>query len=53
MNVATAHLVVDETASAREVLTHAQAILVERHHIEHATLQVEDSPIGRCEELTW
>lgn len=53
MNVATAHLVVDDTASAREVLMRAQAVLVERHHIEHATLQVEDSPIGRCEELTW
>lgn len=53
MNVATAHLVVDEGASAQTVLVSAQRALAERHHIEHATLQVEAVKGRQCHELSW
>lgn len=53
MNVATAHLVVDNGASAQAVLVSAQRALAERHHIEHATLQVEAVKGERCHELGW
>ncbi|KRF11478.1 cation transporter [Nocardioides sp. Soil797] len=53
MNVATAHLVVDEGASAQEVLVSAQRALAERHDIEHATLQVEAVKGEQCRELGW
>ena len=53
MNVATAHLVVTDGASPQTVLDAARAVLAERHHIEHATLQVEDAPTQQCHEITW
>ena len=53
MNVATAHLVVTDSASPQTVLTSAQAVLAERHHIEHATLQVEGAPTKQCHEINW
>lgn len=53
MNVATAHLVVDDGSSAQAVLASAQAVLAERHAIEHATLQVEEVPTRRCHEIEW
>lgn len=53
MNVATAHLVVDDGSSAQAVLASAQAVLAERHDIEHATLQVEEAPTRRCHEVEW
>ncbi len=53
MNVATAHLVVEDGASASTVLAAAQGVLAERHEIEHATLQVEEAPTRRCHEITW
>ena len=53
MVVATAHLVVTESASPQSVLTGAQALLAERHHIKHATLQVEDAPTRQCHEVDW
>lgn len=52
MNVATAHLVVADDTPQR-VLAAAQALLAERHHIEHATLQVEATPTSRCHEINW
>ncbi|EGD42781.1 cation diffusion facilitator family transporter [Nocardioides sp. NPDC057772] len=52
MNVATAHLVVADD-SPQQVLTAAQSLLAERHHIEHATLQVEATPTNRCHEINW
>lgn len=53
MNVATAHLVVEPAATPQEVLIAAQSVLSERHHIDHATLQVEESPTSQCHEVTW
>ena len=53
MNVATAHLVVTDSASPQTVLTAAQAVLAERHSIEHATLQVEDAPTKQCHQINW
>jgi len=53
MNVATAHLVVANGVPAQNVLTDAHRVLAERHHIEHATLQVEETPTSQCHEVTW
>ncbi|EON22081.1 MULTISPECIES: cation diffusion facilitator family transporter [Nocardioides] len=53
MNVATAHLVVDEGVNPQTVLVAAQHALAERHHIEHATLQVEAVKGVQCHELGW
>lgn len=53
MTVATAHLVVDDGASAQTVLVSAQRALAERHHIEHATLQLEAVKGKQCHELGW
>lgn len=53
MNVATAHLVVQEGADTRAVLSGAQAALRDAHGIEHATLQVEVDPARECHEATW
>ncbi len=53
MNVATAHLVVDDGADAQTVLTSAQSVLAVQHRIEHATLQVEATPTKQCHEVTW
>ena len=53
MNVATAHLVVEDGVDAQTVLTAAQAVLAERHHVEHATLQVEATPTSQCHEIDW
>lgn len=52
MNVATAHLVVADD-NPQPVLVAAQSMLAERHHIEHATLQVEATPTSRCHEINW
>jgi cobalt-zinc-cadmium efflux system protein len=53
MNVATAHLVVSDGATPQAVLTAAQAVLADRHHIEHATIQVEAVEGSQCRELGW
>lgn len=53
MNVATAHLVIDADSAPDQVLADAQAVLAERHHVEHATLQVEAVPNQQCHEVQW
>ncbi len=53
MNVATAHLVVADGADPHEVLLAAQQVLRARHHVEHATLQVEAEPTAQCHEVGW
>lgn len=53
MNVATAHLVIQDDSDPQEVLTAAQALLHERHGIEHATLQVESALTRQCHEVDW
>lgn len=53
MNVATAHLVVDPSANAQDVLTTGQSVLQSKHRVEHATLQVESEPTKQCHEVQW
>ena len=50
MNVATAHLVADETGN--QVLHRAQEVLAREFAIEHATMQVEQGAQS-CQELSW
>jgi cobalt-zinc-cadmium efflux system protein len=53
MNVATAHLVADAEADQAAVLMSARAALREKFAITHATVQIEDSNEGRCQDVTW
>lgn len=53
MNVATAHLVAVDDSTHEAVLAGAQAVLLDRHRIEHATLQVECAPSRQCHEVDW
>jgi cobalt-zinc-cadmium efflux system protein len=54
MEVASAHLAVEQHAKPDEVLAAAQTLLADTHHIRHATLQVEPcEQAKRCEELSW
>jgi cobalt-zinc-cadmium efflux system protein len=52
MHVATAHLVTTPDGNGQAVLDAARELLVARHHISHATLQVETSQ-RHCHELGW
>lgn len=53
MTVATAHLVLADGADPQHVLGISQDVLRERHHIEHATLQVEARPTRQCHDIGW
>jgi cobalt-zinc-cadmium efflux system protein len=54
MEVASAHLTTLDRVDPAEVLRAAQALLAERYHIEHATLQVEPGDSARrCREISW
>jgi cobalt-zinc-cadmium efflux system protein len=54
MEVASAHLTVDNEAPSARVLTDAQNLLAGTYAIDHATLQVElRESARRCEELSW
>lgn len=53
MDVASAHLVAADGAVHQEVLERAQALLRERHGLEHATLQIETADHSACRELRW
>ncbi|MFF0863665.1 cation diffusion facilitator family transporter [Nonomuraea sp. NPDC003560] len=53
MNVATAHLVTAEPSDNHAVLDRARDVLRQRHHIAHATLQVEPVDHQGCDELGW
>jgi cobalt-zinc-cadmium efflux system protein len=53
MHVATAHLVARDTTVSQAVLDEARLVLHRRHHIEHATLQVEEAASRGCRELHW
>jgi cobalt-zinc-cadmium efflux system protein len=54
MEVASAHLTIDDDADSADVLAQAQHVLAEDFHIEHATMQVEPrSAAARCAEITW
>lgn len=53
MNVATAHLVGDNTDDLPRILESARAILKDDYQIEHATLQVEQAAARECHEVDW
>lgn len=53
MEVATAHLMIRDGADSHAVLDSAQAVLVDRHGVDHATLQVEPESHDGCEEISW
>ncbi|WP_049572557.1 cation diffusion facilitator family transporter [Nonomuraea sp. SBT364] len=53
MNVATAHLVTSGPADHHAVLDQARDLLSRRHHIAHATLQVEPADHRGCDEVGW
>jgi cobalt-zinc-cadmium efflux system protein len=53
MNVATAHLVVEQAADTQSVLTDGQSVLQAKHRVEHATLQIETEPTKQCHEVQW
>lgn len=53
MNVATAHLVTSDGASAHTVLDRARDVLRDRYAIQHATLQVEPRAHTGCQEIDW
>lgn len=53
MNVATAHLVADDTEQFPRILQNARATLKTTYAIEHATLQLERSAARECHEINW
>ncbi|SEF87553.1 cobalt-zinc-cadmium efflux system protein [Nonomuraea solani] len=53
MNVATAHLVTADQGDHHAVLDEARDVLLRRHAIAHATLQVEPADHRGCDELGW
>jgi cobalt-zinc-cadmium efflux system protein len=53
MHVATAHLVIGDSRETQSVIDRARAVLRDRHHIAHATLQVENAHRDDCQDLDW
>jgi cobalt-zinc-cadmium efflux system protein len=53
MEVASAHLMVTKEADTHVVLDTARAMLIDRHHLHHATLQVEPEDHTGCAEVNW
>lgn len=53
MNVATAHIVANETGEFPRILGEARAMLKEAYAIEHATIQVERTATKECQEIGW
>lgn len=53
MEVASAHLMVQETIDGHLVIDQARALLADRYHVAHATLQVEPESHRSCAEISW
>jgi cobalt-zinc-cadmium efflux system protein len=53
MEVASAHLMVAKNTDTHAVLDRARAMLIDRHHLHHATLQVEPEDHTGCEQVNW
>jgi cobalt-zinc-cadmium efflux system protein len=53
MEVASLHLMTREDTNPHDVLDQARVILRDRHHISHATLQVEPQSHEHCSETSW
>jgi cobalt-zinc-cadmium efflux system protein len=53
MDVASAHLTIADGGDPHPVLDRARALLLDRHAIDHATLQVEPASHRECTEASW
>lgn len=53
MDVASAHVMVSSGTDTHAVLDQARALLRDRHHIDHATLQIEPDTHTGCDEVAW
>lgn len=53
MEVASAHVMVRAGTDIHAVLDQARHLLVARHRLEHATLQIEPDDHRGCDEVTW
>lgn len=53
MNVATAHLVAEDTDDFPRILDEARITLKDTYAIEHATLQLERTAARECHEIDW
>ena len=53
MESASAHVVVAVGTDTHGVLDQARDLLQDRHHIDHATLQIEPADHTGCDELSW
>jgi cobalt-zinc-cadmium efflux system protein len=53
MEVASAHVMVSAGTDTHAVLDQARHLLVDRHRLHHATLQVEPDDHRGCDEVTW
>ncbi|ORM35546.1 cation diffusion facilitator family transporter [Williamsia sp. 1135] len=53
MEVASAHVVAGPGADHGAVMTAAQQMLTDTHHLKHATVQVEPASGSRCHDLSW
>jgi cobalt-zinc-cadmium efflux system protein len=53
MEVLTAHLGIAEGTDSQSVLERSRAMLADRFHLTHATLQVEHTGCRDCDEMTW
>ena len=53
MDVASAHVMVRSGTDNHAVLDQARSLLRDRHHIDHATLQIEPDTHTGCDEVAW
>jgi cobalt-zinc-cadmium efflux system protein len=53
MDVASAHVMVRSGTDTHSVLDQARSLLRDRHHIDHATLQIEPDTHTGCDEVAW
>ncbi len=53
MDSASAHLAVRDGADSHAVLDQARALLADRYHVAHATLQVEPDTHRGCDDVAW
>jgi cobalt-zinc-cadmium efflux system protein len=53
MDVASAHVMVSTGTDTHAVLDQARSLLRDRHHIDHATLQIEPDTHTGCDEIAW
>ena len=53
MEVLTAHVGIRDGVDPQDVLRAGRAVLAERFHLGHATLQVERAGDGHCDDMTW